>query len=155
MGTSPAVMDVIAVKGLDDPNRPDQLSVVFSSKPDLCNTLVEARSGPPAAIASLSLLIVVLTPSDQSGAVAPGTYSFGNETLDGMYETFDSNCQVVAPNTTITAGTAQVTGIDSSVRGSFDVMFGADDVTGTFDAPLCAVPVPDAGEGEGGTRCLQ
>jgi hypothetical protein len=155
LGSAPTVTDVIAAKGVDDPNRPNQVSIIFSSKPGLCPSLQEARSGPPAILANVSLMILVFKPMDPSGVLAAGTYSPSSSTLGGTYETYDAACNSVAPHADVSSGTGTITEVGSSVRGSFDLMLGSDHVTGSFAAPLCAVPpLADAGSGDGGVRCL-
>jgi hypothetical protein len=44
----------------------------------------------------------------------------------------------VATKTSASSGTVDFTCIDgNAVVGTFDIMFGSDHVTGSFDAPLC------------------
>jgi hypothetical protein len=154
-GFTPIVADVIAARGVDDPAYPNRVSVIFSSRPSVCKTLQVVLSGPAANVASASLLILVFTPSDPSGALTPGTYSPSNMSLNGIYETYDSTCTSVAPHADVSSGTATISSVGSSVTGTFDLMLGSDHLTGTFDAPQCSVPPrSDAATGDGGFRCL-
>jgi hypothetical protein len=52
-------------------------------------------------------------------------------------------------------GSVTVCNAGASLAGTFDLTFGTDHVTGTFDAPLCDWNVDaSAGGGDGGAACM-
>ncbi len=82
----------------------------------------------------------------QNGApvTSPGTFPFvtaapqGSTTaFAGSFDSWDATC--TSTNTQVTGGTVTVSAVSSSaLAGSFDLMFGNDHVTGSFNAPNCA-----------------
>jgi len=148
----------VALKGVDDSSYPNQISVFIANQADPC-ALVQSLAGDPnAQKANLLDLILVLGETDANGpAVTPGTYTPSTmpDELTAGYTSLDANCQ--GPQTEETAGSVTVTAAGASYVGTFDLTFGADHVTGSFDAPLCALNLDGgaggSGAGDGGTVC--
>jgi hypothetical protein len=79
----------------------------------------------------------ILFISDQ---LAPSTYEAACLTkgcVDVGFVTYDAACMVTGPDEA-TGGTVVLTQADASgIRGTFDLTFGADHLSGTIDAPTC------------------
>jgi hypothetical protein len=65
-----------------------------------------------------------------------GDYPIG-ATSRAVFFTTDAACEL-GNVTQATAGKITFTSVGSRYTGSYDLSFGADHVTGNFDAPLCA-----------------
>jgi len=78
-------------------------------------------------------------------ALVPATIDIAQtNTMSVQFTEFDGTCQSPAGESA-SSGTITFTRVDDcAVTGSFDLMFNADHVTGTFAAPVCAA-APDGG----------
>ncbi len=77
--------------------------------------------------------------------------------VDVHFATYDAMCNTAGSldngaTGTVTLSKGDATGID----GTFDLVMGGsgDHITGSFSAPACALPLPDAGAPDGGAGCL-
>jgi hypothetical protein len=144
----------VAFKGVDDSSYPNQISIFITNVSNLCSIF---QTNGPGDIATLRAVSFVLGATDPSaGPVTPGTYTEMN-TVDEMtaeYDSYNSTCQDTSP--AWNGGSVVVCGVGTSFTGTFNLTFGTDTVTGTFNAPLCNLN-PDAGAvaGDGGIACLQ
>jgi hypothetical protein len=127
----------------------------ISSVTSLCSRLV---SGTEAKSAQYLVLAPFRLQPDRSTIPppAPGTYVVGGIALDNavaVFSTTDAACVPVAANTVrATSGQITLTAVGSRYAGSYDLNFGADHVSGTFDAPVCSGVDPIA-VGQGSLAC--
>jgi hypothetical protein len=144
----------IALKGADDPSYPNQISVFISNADGLCAFF---QAHPGANKADLRAVGFVLGATDAAAPpVTPGTYAQMNsvDEMTAGYDSYDSTCNDTSP--AWNGGSVVVCGAGTSFTGTFDLTFGSDHVTGTFDAPLCTLNA-DAGTtmgADGGVACL-
>ena len=77
--------------------------------------------------------------------LAPATIDLAQtNTMSAQYTQYDGTCQT-PKGESASSGTVTFTRVDEcAVTGSFDLVFNADHVTGTFSAPVCAA-APDGG----------
>ncbi len=144
----------VALEGADDPSYPNQISIFIANQADPCALLQSLGADPGAQQANLLDLILVLGETDANGpAVTPGTYTPTTmpDELTAGYTSLDASCQ--GSDNEETAGSVTVTAAGASYVGTFDLTFGADHVTGSFDAPLCALSLDGGTSGDGGTTC--
>ncbi len=99
------------------------------------------KNGNPPDASTLFVEVVA-----DSGSVAPGTYNIVSQGFgaSAKYILEDQNC-IDLLKEPASSGTVTLSSIGSSVNGSFDLMFGADHLTGTFSAPICVYSPSDAG----------
>lgn len=143
----------IAAQGIDDPAYPNQISIILSNVEDLCGFLKEAADTPGLTKANLLDLALVLGATSATGSpVVAGTYSPNDNpgddayALTAGYNSLDANC--MGNTGEATTGSVTLTSIGAVYSGTFDLMFGTDHVTGTFDAPFCEVgPIVGGGSG--------
>ena len=98
----------------------------------------------------MMLIASQISPTFIARPLTPGTYDAlgigytGGDlgSVDVNVQYIDGMCQLPYPYPVeSTSGTVVVTKVDSSgIAGTFDVMFGADHLTGSFDAPTCGGP---------------
>lgn len=119
---------------------PDNRTVVaitsFSSACDIYATDRFSRG-------SVSLTLELLSGGPNEGSTAPGDYTLGQPPaaftgdLLATWNSVDTSCGVTQVQAT--SGTVSVTEVSaSSLVGTFDVTFGGQRVTGSFDAVGCA-----------------
>jgi hypothetical protein len=78
--------------------------------------------------------------------IAPGTYSLGNEAPPSLgtarpsvsMMSTDASCHQIADVRATSGSVTLATVTSSEIAGSFDVFFGSEHVTGTFDVPVCS-----------------
>lgn len=84
-------------------------------------------------------------------AIVPGTYTLGTELKDGFFEyvvarfaATDGMCHNTVTKGAGVSGRITITAIDQThITGSYSVRFESGDaMNGTFDAPICDVPIP-------------
>jgi len=112
--------------------------VVMTDAPNICASTQRQRTPPGSTSLSLGLIeglgITSLSPGTFQVTVSAGE---GNEAVVG-YEVQDSSCNLITGGDA-TSGTVTLTSVSStSLSGTFDVTFpSGDEVTGSFDAPVC------------------
>ena len=131
----------IAFKGVNDAAYPNQISVFISDIDNLCEL---ARTGGQA---SFGAMIFVLGQTDSAAPpVGPGTYTATGSPDEGNLGYYNGVTLLPPGNNGVCGGTfiagadgssVVVSGAGASITGTFDVTFGPDHVTGSFDAPLC------------------
>jgi hypothetical protein len=140
----------IAFKGVNDPAYPNQVSVFISDIDNLCSL---AQTGGQA---SFSAMMFVLGQTDSAAPpVGPGTYTATSSPNEGTLGYYNNVTLLPPGNNGDCAGTfiagadgasVVISAVGASIAGTFDVTFGSDHVTGSFDAPLCDLDRdPDAG----------
>lgn len=73
---------------------------------------------------------------------AAGTFALDNISVSAVWAIDDATCNQTS-TASATAGAVVVTGLSSAnISGTFDLMFGADHVTGSFSASYCAPSFP-------------
>jgi hypothetical protein len=83
---------------------------------------------------------------DTNSPLAPGMYPLTDASSDAEYKTLDATCSSDIKNEA-TAGTITITAsTDAQISGTFDLTFGADHLTGSFAAAVCA-GVPSSSSG--------
>ena len=119
--------------------------VVMTDAPNICASTQHQHTPPGSTSFSLGLVeglgITTLSPGMFQVSASAGE---GNEAVVG-YEVQDSSCSMITGGDA-TSGTVTLTSISStSLSGTFDVTFpSGDEVTGSFDAPVCPLTA-DAG----------
>jgi hypothetical protein len=110
------------------------VSVRIASYADVCAETSDGGRPPGAVFLDLNV-------SDSNG-VQSKSYSIGVSTgvsASAEFRALDAQCNnledVMATSGSISMGSA---GGSSSASGSFDLLFGSDHLTGSFDAPACA-----------------
>jgi hypothetical protein len=144
----------IALKGVDDASYPNQISIFIANQPNLCALAQSQASNPNTQKANMLDLILVLGETNASGpAVTPGTYTPSTmpDELTAGYTSLDANC--MGADSEETAGSVTVTAAGASFAGTFDLTFGADHVTGSFDAPLCDLSLDGGSASDAGMVC--
>lgn len=152
--------DAIALKGVYDSSYPGIVIIYMSSVPNMCalyQQLANTGSSSPAK-ANLFDLGFTLGATDATSVVVPGTYGTGgpaaNELDNAGWDSYDASCNVThSPGTS--SASVTLTSAGPTYVGTFDVTFiGGDHATGSFDAPLCDLTLPDAGAADAGAVCL-
>ncbi|MGD0528252.1 MAG: hypothetical protein ABSE49_24165 [Polyangiaceae bacterium] len=137
-GVTMTVVDQVGVSGTVTTNGStgSYAGAVITNIAGTCS-VVQSHANPPNAQA-LSLVVY-----GSGTTVGPGTYTVGSTAVSGAQVTFaaqDAMCTSTA-SADATGGTVTLSVVNgTSIEGSFDVTFGSDHVSGTFDAPVCAVP---------------
>lgn len=156
-------VDTIALKGVYDPSYPGIVTIVMGNMPNLC-ALFQQLAGLPgdhAAKANFVDLGFSLGATSSTSTVTAGTYTLNsspNELDSAGWDTYDAACNAAHSPGASTA-TVTLTSVGAAYAGTFDMTF-ADGtrISGSFDAPLCTLDVPDAAggtpSGDGGTVCL-
>jgi hypothetical protein len=150
LGRSLSPAYAVAVKGIEDPAYPNEESIIIADTGDLCSFVQNASAVHKA---NLLDLVLVLGETEATGpAVTPGTYTPSTmpDELTASYDSFDANCMDMSGEQT--GGSVTITSVGDSFKGTFDVTFGSDHVTGSFTAPVCVVNL-DGGMGVGGAVC--
>jgi hypothetical protein len=100
-----------------------------------------------------SVLLFLATSADGgiTAITAPGTYPIGGINL-ASFLVFDATCQpVTASSAQATSGTVTITALSTqAISGTFDLMFGSDHLTGSFNAANC----PNAGTSTANPTCI-
>jgi len=127
--------------------------IFLDSRGGLCRSFTTLAQESDNTVLVLSVIAVELVSDSTPPAVVPGTYQIGGALREGANPAFtasaqfsqsDANCQstqAVASGGSITIATIDSTGI----TGTFDVQFSdanggsAGELSGSFDAPGCAV----------------
>ncbi|MFL5365882.1 MAG: hypothetical protein ACJ781_10455 [Myxococcales bacterium] len=127
----------------------------ISSVTSLCSRLA---AGKEAKSAQYLVLAPFRLQPDRSTIPppAPGIYVVGGLAIDNAvaaFSTTDATCVPVAATTVrATSGQINLTAVGSRYTGSYDLNFGADHVSGNFDAPVCSGVDPIA-VGQGSLAC--
>jgi hypothetical protein len=152
-GHSLSVSDGIAVS--DPESAIPHVFVVLGSRTSLCPLLQGASSSEAATNQVANLTTLEFQLYQTSGAVAPGTFPVpqadagtqGQLEADVVFSALDTNCNMVV-NQWATSGTVTLSSLQPSVVGTYDLLFGTDHVTGSFDVNECAgVNVQGTGSG--------
>jgi hypothetical protein len=153
-GHSLSVSDGIAVS--DPGSAIPHVFVVLGSRTSLCPLLQGASSSEGAANQVANLTDLEFHLYDQrSNAVAPGTFPVPQADAgaqsqleaDVLFSALDANCGMVV-NQWATSGTVTLSSLQPSVLGTYDLVFGTDHVTGSFDVSECTgVNVQGTGSG--------
>ncbi|HEY2514297.1 MAG TPA: hypothetical protein VGI39_25695 [Polyangiaceae bacterium] len=113
--------------------------VAITNKANVCQIVQSQKTPNSTAVLSLSV-------SKPGNSVPLGTYAIGtdaqsNTYVGAEYGVSDASCKTVTDESA-TEGTITFTTITSTtVQGTFDVtMDNGDHLTGSFDAPVCAIP---------------
>jgi hypothetical protein len=122
-------------------NSRNELSIELTSTTGRCADVAVRRERP----SSQDLILVLMRTDAQSNEIplVTGTYTVadsgpGLQRVQSKYEALDKTCE--SPGATFaTAGIVQLAmlGSDGSASGTFDLFFGADHVTGSFNAAGC------------------
>ncbi len=115
------------------PGQETSLAVSITSAGGVCAAF---QSGVrPGNLSVLGISVVQLGPS-----VPAASYVIGQDggTAAATYDVTDASCVAVSVDSANTGSITLTSVSSSSVAGSFDLSFGADHVTGTFFAPVCA-----------------
>jgi hypothetical protein len=116
--------------------------IAITNKANTCG-LVEGHHNPPNAT---SLDIVVSMPGSN---FTPGTYNVGGASTSSSFASYSTTNASCAVGTTSqsTSGTVTFSNITSTLlMGTFDLtMAGGDHITGSFAAPICAIPTTTQG----------
>ncbi len=112
-----------------------------------CNDVTNSRLPKSSAVLSIQMV------SNGGVVTAPGTFSFPNASganfLGASFSAYDATC--VPTPTDATAGTVSVTAVSASqMTGTFDLTFGNDHLSGSFNAAYCAT----LGQGNGSPTCI-
>ena len=109
-------------------------NISLVNKAGICGYLA-----PNESFKNLVHLDLLITPT----LSAPGTFQIDSSgALVVVWNAYDDACNTWDAHAT--AGAVTITSVTSTeIQGSFDLTFGGDHVTGTFDASLCS-PVQDA-----------
>jgi hypothetical protein len=75
--------------------------------------------------------------------LATGTYMAGGNGFDAQFATYDATCNSPSGESA-GGGQVVVTQVDTSIKGTFDLYFNSDHVTGSFDVSNCTISAPDA-----------
>lgn len=155
-------VDTIALKGVYDPSYPGIVTIVMGNMPNLC-ALFQQLAGLPgshAAKANLVELGFTLGDTTSTSTVVVGTYtpSSSPNLLDSAgWDSYDGTCSATHSGGTSSA-TVTLNSVGAVYAGTFDMTFtDGNRISGSFSAPLCSIPLPDAGSGtsgDGGTVCL-
>jgi hypothetical protein len=143
-GHSLAVSDGVGVAALPGSAIP-AVYAILGTRSGFC-PLLQGATGSPAAtnqVANLTALDFHLYDT-RTGTFSPGTFPvpmMGMTTratleADIVFSVLGPNCEMVL-NQWATAGTVTVSGLHPSLTGSYDLSFGADHVTGSFDVSYC------------------
>lgn len=147
----------VAAANVADPGSPSQITVLISTFDDYCSVLQASVANHVTTEKAnvLELALVLGEAGGDAGAVTPGTYtaSGGPDQLQGVFHVWDANCMSGADM--LTGGSVTLTTAGAVYSGTFDLMFGAGPVTGTFAAPLCDTSMSGDGgtTGDGGVVC--
>jgi hypothetical protein len=103
---------------------------------------IPANKDPPNA-AGLSLFVA------GTGTIAPGSFSVGSsgtQTVGASFSKTDANCQSLV-NATATAGSITFSTINANQAvGTFNLSFGTDSLTGSFNASNCGVTLSSSSD---------
>jgi hypothetical protein len=156
-------VDTIALKGVYDSSYPGIVTIMMGNMPNLCALFRQLTGLPGGHAAKANLVDLGFTLGDTSptSTVVVGTYMEGskpNELDSSGWETYDNACNATHSSGT-SAATVTLTSVGAVYAGTFDVTFSdGNRITGSFNAPLCTLDVPDASSGtpsgDGGTVCL-
>ncbi len=120
------------------------LFVVLGDRSPLCTLLQGAATGTPATLEVASLTSLELEVFDQrSRSVNPGTFPVVTTSQNppllasGFFSETDSACALPV-NQTATAGSVTVATLEPTVTGTYDLTFGSDHITGSFDVANCS-----------------
>ena len=75
--------------------------------------------------------------------LAVGTYKANGAGLDAQFATYNATCNSPSGGSA-TGGQILVTAIAPSIKGTFDLYFSGDHLTGWFDVSSCAIVATDA-----------
>jgi hypothetical protein len=156
-------VDAIALKGVYDPSYPGIVTIVMGNMPNLC-ALFQQLGGLPGGHATKANFVDVgftLGQTSSTSTVVTGTYtasSSPNELDSAGWDTYDGACNATHSGGTSSA-TVTLTSVGAVYAGTFDVTFSdGNRISGSFDAPLCTLDLPDAASGttngDGGTTCI-
>jgi hypothetical protein len=158
-GVTLTPMSAAAFLGLADASYPNQATIVIANVPDICAVIRSLFAHPSQLAANLDQLLFTLgETSATAGPVTVGTYTPTStpDELTAQFESFDATCQPTGDagvgGVEQTSGQVVLCTAGPTYSGTFDLIFGADHITGTFSAPLCEVAA-DAGApplGDGG-----
>jgi hypothetical protein len=142
----------VALKGVNDASYPNQITVFLTNVSNLCSLLQTTGSFNKANLRTLGFVLGAT--SSSAPPVAPGTYTQMNTTdeMTASYSSSDATCQMT--DSPWMGGSVTACGVGASYTGTFDLTFGTDHVTGTFDAPLCELNQDGSAAGDGGATCM-
>jgi hypothetical protein len=115
-----------------------EIYIFITSYPNACS---EGQEKPESTVFQFQYL-GGLSEAAPLGKVCAGS-GFGSCANTATFENLDATCSSdndagMPTKTSASSGTVDFTCIDGhAVVGTFDIMFGTDHVTGSFDAPLC------------------
>ncbi len=112
-----------------------------------CDDVTNSRLPKSSAVLSIQMV------SNGGTVTAPGTFSFPNATganfLGASFAAYDATC--TATRTDATSGSVSVTAVSASqMTGTFELTFGNDHLSGSFNASYCAT----LGQGNGSPACI-
>jgi hypothetical protein len=119
------------------------LFVVLGDRVPLCTLLQGAATGTPATFEVASLTSLEIEVIDQrSRSVNAGTFPVVTTSQNppmlasAFFSVTDSACALPV-NQTATAGSVTVSSVQPTVIGTYDLTFGSDHITGSFDVANC------------------
>lgn len=134
------------------------LVVFLSSLPNACALVQQQQTGTYAA--SLTDVTFAFDVGSLQSSVVVGAYTEVIDDNPGAYtfelqtDVWSSTCQHTGSEQGGPMSTVNLTTVGTSYIGSFDVTFtSGDHLTGAFNAPFCAVDVPDGGPDGGVVTC--